>query len=108
MILDFLNSNLFVHLIVLTLTVVTTILAYAARQIIKNQNDLMELKHILSDVKKEVSLIKKNMCKTEERIEASDKEQNGMHQNISKEISRISTIIDLYVKPWDGVNRRKN
>lgn len=107
MILDVLTPTLFGQLLIGGLSAATGCIAYFARKIMKNQDDLRVIYQVVTDLRKDVDILKKNVQNAREVIQDYEKEQQAMHRKITGELSRLGTITDIWFTKWDGVDRRK-
>lgn len=100
------TPDLWGKLLVGGLSTATGCVAYFARQIIRNQQDLLEVKHMLSDVRKELCLAKKGLYEAKSNLESFEESQNRSHAEITSELSKLSILTEFC--KWDGVERRSN
>lgn len=105
-ILEFFGQPLFVNLVIGGLTVATACITYFARQIIKNQTDVLEVKTKVDAMLKDLSKVKEEYKASRAKLEHHIEDQQDDHQKVIAELSRVAAIIDLVAKPYDGVDRR--
>ncbi len=105
---DFLNSEFFQNLLIFGFSTATGCIAYFAKQIMKNNRDLSSMHNDIKYLTKQAVDLKMYVAEVEQKIEDHQEEQNNAEQGIVKEISRLSTMVDLYYKNWDGIDRRKS
>ena len=108
MVTDILNSSLFQPLLMGGISIAMACIAYFERKIIKNQEELKVIHHIVIDLKKDVDGLKRNVTEAKEVMKDYEKEQQFINQKITGELSRLGTITDIWFTKWDGIERRAN
>lgn len=96
------GSDIFGKLLVGGLAAATALLSYFARQIIKNQQDLILIHIALQNLTKEVEGLKKNLSDAELAVRKYDQQQKIAHEKISVDFDMLKALLEMTVKPWDG------
>lgn len=103
---EFLTPQLFDNLIIGGLTTVTGLVAYFAKQVINGQQDLKRsqelIKQNLAKAEVKFNFLTEELLKESEEIINTKKDLSDMRAKITKEITRLSTITDMYVRERDS------
>ena len=103
---DLCNSDLLSQIVAICIAAATACVAYFAKQILSNQKDIINIHNDVKELTKRATHLSKKAERLEAEIEKNQGDQYRAHQEVTTEIARLSTIADLYMKPWDGVDRR--
>ena len=95
---DLISTEFFQKLILGGLTTATGCVAYFARQIIKNQIDLLKLYNSIGDLSKEVDLLKSSVTNAQKSMREFEISQQQSHNQITAEISKLNTLVSYKVK----------
>lgn len=107
MIENMLTPTLFSQLLIGGLSTATGCVAYFAGKILKNQQDLTEIRHMIQDLGRDLKKAKLGMAEAKAKMDVHQDEQKLTHQSIAKELSRLSALSEVYHGHWDGEDRRK-
>ncbi len=103
----FISSDLLSQLVLGGLGIATGCVSYFARKIMKNQQDLNELKHMIMDLRKDSKLAHKEIHDAHLQLDHFEKSQEDAHTEITKELSRMSAITEICRVKWDREERRR-
>ena len=107
MIESMMTPTLFGQLLIGGLSTATGCVAYFAGKILKNQQDLAEIRHMLQDLARDLKKAKLTAAEARAKLDVHQDEQKLTHQSIIKELSRLSALSEVYHTNWDGEDRRK-
>ena len=79
--------------------------AYFARKIVKNQEDLSDVKHMVEDVRKDVVQAKYELKEAKDDLKLHEDLQEKRQEEIARKLEKLDAISSFF--RWDGIERRK-